>query len=172
MGHSAEEEEDVPKTSTRTAIFETTPDALVALLTSASFQEEQRRLDESVVDVKFVEISRTDARLEFELRSTEYERGLTGVNKNKHIQSVTHVEWDLKNRKGTWSYKTQAYDRFKLSGVERVEPMGDKARFVDEVTADMKMPLVGGKIEGAVLDGTAKGAKNWDALVRKRIGKP
>lgn len=159
------------KTSTRTAVFETSPERLLEVLTSAEFQEKQRRLDEAVVEAKFVELSRTADRLEFELRSTEYERGMTGLNKKKTVNSTTHVVWDLRARKATWSYTTQAYDRVKVGGTNRIEASGNSTRYVSDVTVEVKMPLVGGKVEGAIVDGMGKGFHKHDDLLRDFLAK-
>jgi hypothetical protein len=161
----------VAKTSTRTTVFDASPETLLEVLTSAAFQEKQRRIDEAVVDAKFVEISRTEDRLEYELRSTEYERGMTGLNKKKTIKSVTRVTWDLRARKGTWTYSTPAYDRFKLSGAHAIEASGDRARYVAGFTVEVKVPLLGGKIEGMIAEGMTKGSERWDALLREFLAK-
>jgi hypothetical protein len=152
-------------------VFETSPERLLEVLTSSEFQQKQRHLDEAVVEAKFVEISRTEDRLEFELRSTEYERGMTGLNKKKTISTTTRAVWDLKARKSTWTYSTQAYDRFKLGGANRIEASGGTARYVSEVTVEVKVPLVGGKIEGMIIDGMTKGFQRHDDLVREFLKK-
>lgn len=159
------------KTSTRTVVFETSPEKLLEVVTSSAFQERQRHLDEAVVEAKFVEISRTADRLEFELRATEYERGVTGLNKKKTINSTTRVVWDLTARSSTWTYSTAAYDRFKLAGTNRIEASGGTARYVSEVTVEVKVPLVGGKIEGMIIDGMTKGFQRHDELVREFLKK-
>lgn len=159
------------KTSTRTTVFEASPEKLLEVLTSGEFQEEQRKLDDAVVDAKFVEITRSDSRLVFELRSTEYERGMTGLNKKKTVQSATRVDWDLERRESTWTYSSPSYSFFKLSGAHRIEPDNDKARLVSDTTVVVKMPLVGKKVEGMIIDGMGKGRAKYDDLVRSYIAK-
>ncbi len=159
------------KTSTRTTVFDTTPETLIEVLTDAKFQEEQRKLDEAVVESTFVETSRTDTRLTFELRSTEYERGIKGLNKKKTIKTKTAVDWDLKAARSKWVYTTPMDARFSLSGSQRVEAQGGKVRFVSEFTVEMKVPLIGKKIEGMIVNGMEKGSGGHDALVRKYLAK-
>ncbi len=159
------------RTSTRITVFDASPDALLRVLTNGNFQQAQRELDQAVVGAKYKEVSRTDDRLVFELRSTEYERGVRGLNKKKTIQSVTRVTWDLKARRGTWTYSSAGYDRFTLSGTHRVESAGEKARFVSEFTVSVKVPLLGKKIEGMIIDGMGKGRDNYDDLVRSYLKK-
>jgi len=159
------------KTNTRTVVFEASPEHLLEVLTNGDFQERQRKLDDAVVDSKFVEIKRDDDRLVFELRSTEYERGMTGLNKKKTVQSVTRAEWDLRARKSTWTYSSPSYKLFTLSGAHRIEAAGDKARLVSDFTVEVKMPLVGGKIEKMIVDGMGKGRESYDQLVRSELKK-
>lgn len=160
------------KTSSRTTLFETTPEKLLEIVTSEDFQVEQRLLDEAVVNTELVEVSRSDDKLVFELRSKEYERGMKGLNRKKTISSTTKVEWDLKNKKATWSYSSPSIERFRLEGNQRIEPApGDKAKFTAEFTVEVKVPLLGGKIEGKVTDGMNEGSQRYDDLLRKHIAK-
>lgn len=159
------------KTSTRTTVFDASPDRLLELLISGDFQEEQRKLDDAVMDANFVEITRSESRLVFELRTKEYERGITGLNKKKTVQSMTRVDWDLGSRKSTWTYSSPSYSFFKLSGAHRIEPDGDKARLVSDFTVEVKMPLLGRKAEAMIIDGMGKGRARYDDLVRSYLAK-
>lgn len=157
------------KTSTRTTVFDSTPEKLLEVLTQGEFQEKQRQIDEAVVEATFVEVTRTEDRLVFELRSKEYERGMTGLNKKKTVQSVTRVDWNLRDRKSTWTYSSPSYSFFTLSGAHRIESEGDKARLVSDTTVSVKMPLVGKKVEGLIIDGMGKGRARYDDLLRKHL---
>ena len=159
------------KSSERTTVFEVAPEVLLEVVTSSEFQVEQRKLDEAVVDAKFAEIARTDDKLQFELRSTEYERGMTGINKKKTIQSVTKVTWNLKTKSGTWSYSSPSTDKVKLSGAHKIETAGDNSRFTAETTVDVKIPLVGKKVEAMIIDGMGKGRNGYDNLLRRYLAK-
>jgi hypothetical protein len=151
----------------RETVFELQADQLLAVLTSGEFQVAQRKADEAVVDARFHEVSRTAERVVFEIRSTEYERGLTGLNKKKTFESVTRNEWDLKNRKARWSYSSPQTDRATIAGTNAIEAVGDRAKLTFEASVDIRIPLIGKKIEEKVASGLEKGREKYDRLVRE-----
>ena len=155
----------------KTTVFDATAEKLLGVLTDADFQVAQRKNDKAVVDAEFHEVSRTDTRLDFEVRATEYERGLTGINKNKTLKSVTKVNWDLRKMSGGWVYSQEGQTRLKLSGSHKIEAAGDKARYISGFDVEVKVPLVGKKIEKAILEGMAKGRDGYDNLVRDYLKK-
>lgn len=159
------------KTSNRTTVFEASPEKLLEIVISPEFQVEQRKLDDAVVDATYHEMTRTEDKLVFELRSKEYERGMTGLNKKKTIEATTKAEWNLKTMVGTWSYNAPSLDRVKISGKQSIEPAGDAARFHAEFTIEVKIPLVGKKAEGMIVDGMNKGKDNYDNLLRQYLAK-
>jgi len=155
----------------KTTVFDATAEKLFDVLTNSDFQVAQRKNDSAVVDAEFHEVSRSDTRLEFEVRATEYERGMTGLNKKKTLKSVTKVNWDIKKLSGSWVYSQESQTRFKLSGTHKIEEAGDKARYISGFTVEVKVPLVGKKIEKLILEGMSKGRDGYDNLVRDHLKK-
>lgn len=151
----------------RETMFDLSADRLLEVLTNPDFQVSQRKVDDAVVDARFIEVSRSDDRLVFEVRSTEYERGLTGLNKKKTFQSVTRNEWDLKHKRARWSYSSPQTDRATIGGSNTIEAAGDRARLIFEAEVEVRVPLVGKKIEQKVAAGLEKGRARYDQLVRE-----
>jgi hypothetical protein len=138
---------------------------------SVEFQVEQRQADEAVQSASFRLVSQTDQRLVFEVVSREYERGLAGLDRSKTLETVTRTEWDLKALERTWVYTNPAVDRLKLSGADHIEVAGTGARLVTETTVEVRIPIVGGKIEKGVIDGMDRAGTHGDERVRRYCAK-
>ncbi len=159
-------------TSSQETIFNVTPEELLEAITTPDFQVAQRLNDSAVIDAKFHEVSRSDDKLVFEVRSTEYERGLTGLNKKKSFESVTRTVWDLENKSSNWTYTSPQTDRATIKGAQRIEPAGEnKAKLVAGFTIDVTVPFVGKKIEKAIADGMTKGRAKYDETLRQHLKK-
>ena len=155
------------KKGSMTSRFDVTPDLLLRVLIDEDFQRAQQKNDPAVVDATMKEISRTEDRFVFEIHATEYSRGMMGIDKSKTEQSVTTYDWDLKARRGTWKYLGAQSDRVKASGVDSIEPDGEKARLRSEYTIEVKIPLVGSKIEGFVVKEIQEARPKFEATVRE-----
>ncbi len=152
------------RTETR---FDLSPERLLEVLTHPEFQKAQRMKDEAVLDARFHEVSRTEDRVVFEVRTTEYERGLGGLNKKKTFESVTHNDWNLKRRTATWSYTSPQTGRAKIGGSNRIDSAGDGARLTFEANIEVRVPLLGKKIEKKIAEGMKRGRTGYDALARE-----
>lgn len=166
-GSAAEGKREEMTTSWEKAtVFDVTPEKLLEVMTHPDFQVAQRLNDSAVKDARFVEVSRTEDRLVYEVQATEYERGLTGLNKNKTVESVSRFEWDLKRKTCQWFYKSPMTDKASISGFNRIEASGDKAKMVGGFSVGVKIPLVGGKIEKAISSGMTSGRDKYDDTLR------
>ena len=147
--------------------FDFPPEKLLEVLTHPEFQQAQRKMDHAVVDARFEEETRTEDRLVFNVVTTEYERGLTGLNKRKTFESVTRNEWDLKKRTAKWSYSSPQTGRASIGGSNRIDAAGDGARLTFEANIEVRVPLIGKKAEQKIAEGMKKGRTGYDSLARE-----
>jgi hypothetical protein len=155
------------KSITKRFVVDASPDRLLEVLTSAAFHEEHERMQEDTVEATYHEISRTDERRVFEVRCTKYGRGLTGIDRSKTEPSATRSEWDLRTRRSEWSVRMAHGDRVRVWGTNRIEPAGDGASLTTEYNVDIKVPLIGGKIEKLALSAIEARQPAFERLVRK-----
>jgi len=151
----------------KTTVFDLTADKLLETLTNPEFQAAQRMNDSAVVDARYQEVARKGDHLIFEVRATEYERGLTGLNKKKTLESVTRNDWDLQQKTSTWVYSSPATGKVSIDGYSRIEPEGDKSKLVAGFTIDVRIPLVGKKVEQAISSGMIEGRAKYDDTIRE-----
>ena len=158
------------KQSTFDRTFNCSPETLLKVVTHPDFQvARSRALDHPAASVK--EISRTDERLVFEVHCTEYAKGVTGIDKSKTEQTVTTYDWNLKTLRGSWSYEGPQGKRVKVSGDMKIDAAGDQAHLVQHFNVEVKIPLVGGKIEGLVIKGSDKFWPTFEKLISDFIPK-
>jgi hypothetical protein len=153
------------KSISRTVTYDQPVEKVLSAVTSEEFQIAQRKTDAAVVEAEYREVRRTDQELLFEVHSVEYERGMTGLDKKKTVKSVMSSKWDLTKLTGTWTYTNEATDRFKLGGTDRLERAGDGTRAAYEISVEVKIPLMGKKIEGLIAKEIAKQQADYDAMV-------
>ena len=157
----------MPKTTKGTSEFAFPPNKLLDVLLNEGYQVESAKLDEAVKDARFIITSKTDARAVCEIRSTEYERGMSGIDKKKTVETITKIEWDLKTMSSTWVYTNPSQDRFKLSGTSRITATSKGCSLTSEATVEVKIPLVGGKVESMVAEGIEKSRAKDAALMQE-----
>ena len=99
------------------------------------------------------EIERSDARLVYEVHVTNYARGMTGIDRSKTEDSHATYTWDLKARRGDWTYTTVHGNRIKIWGTLRISESRGGARLSNELNAEVKIPLMGKRIEKMIIKG-------------------
>ena len=161
------------KTTKGSSDFTFPASKLIEVLVHADCQIASSKLDEAVKDARFELLSRTEDSAVFEIRMTAYERGMTGFDKKKTIETSTRVEWNLKAMTSTWTYLNPSQAKVKLSGAGRIEATSAGCRLHSEATAEVNIVLIGGKIEGLIVAGIDKGRARDAELMRewaKKIG--
>ena len=146
--------------------FEVTPDKLLEVLIDQEYQI-ARQKSQGALEVEVKEVSRTDDRFVFEVHAKEYARGLTGVDKSKTEINVSSYDWDLKAKRGTWTHSTAQGERVKVWGSVQIQPDGDNSKIVNDFNIEIKIPLVGGKLEKMVMKEVAKGWANYENVIRE-----
>jgi hypothetical protein len=154
----------------KTFQFELTPDDLVKVMTSQEYTESWEK-EKGALEVTIKEISSSEERLVREIHTTEYARGITGIDKSKTEVNVNTQDWDLKNHKCSWTLKMPHGPRVRVAGTMQVSPSGDQAQLTSRFSVDVKIPLVGGKIEKMVGKEVEKGWPRFEKVLREHCDK-
>ena len=154
------------KRDEQTFFFDVPPEKLLEVMIDEEYQI-ARQKSQGALEVNIKEISRTDDRLVFEVHAKEYARGITGVDKSKTEINVTTYDWDLKAKRGSWKHTTSQGERVKVWGTVQIQPDGDKSRLVNDFNIEIKIPLVGGKIEKMVMKEVAKSWADYEKIIRE-----
>ena len=150
--------------------FEAPPDKLLEVLIDEEYQI-ARQKSQGALEVNVKEVSRSDDRFVFEVHAKEYARGLTGVDKSKTEINVSTYDWDLKAKRGAWTHRTSQGDRVRVWGTVQIQPDGENSKLVNDFNIEIKIPLVGGKIEKMVMKEVAKGWANYENVIREHLKK-
>ncbi len=142
------------------------PDALLEILTSPDFIVERDKA-QGALEVEVSEVSRSDHELVQRIRTKEYARGLTGIDKSKTQVSETTYRWDLAERKATWTWSAAHAQRVEVSGTAAIRPRGEGSVLDETMTIAVHMPLVGRRIEGFVMAEMDRGFETYETIVRK-----
>lgn len=152
------------KRSVHTIHFTHSPDVVLGVLTDPEFNVANFKAQGNP-EAKVTEVSRTDERLVLRADVTEYAKGLTGVDKSKTEPSATTYEWDLSAKSGSWTYKGP-HAQARVWGAIRVAPDGGGAVLTEEFNVEVKVPLVGGKIEKMVMKEVDKFWPTYEKLIQ------
>ena len=92
--------------------------------------------------------------LEYEVRYVEYARTTTGkIDRGKTVRALTRCVWDGGARTLRWTYTTEASERFRMEGLYRLSARGEETHVEYQVSIDVRVPLIGGKIAKMVAKG-------------------
>jgi len=145
--------------------FDIPPDEVLELLIHPDFQVVRMKALGSL-EARVEEKSRTDDRLVFDVHTVDYARGITGVDRSKTENNKTVYEWELKARRATWTYHGESGTMARVWGGLRIEPHGDGSKLVNEFNVEIKVPLIGGKIEKKVIKEVAKSWPKYEKAIR------
>jgi hypothetical protein len=158
------------KRDEKTFRFEASPQKLLEVLVGKEYQV-ARQKSQGALEVQVKEVSRTEDRLVFEVHAKEYARGITGVDRSKTEINVTTYDWDLKTKRGDWKHRTSQGERVQVWGSVQVQPDGENSKLVNDFNVEIKIPLVGGKIEKMVMKEVEKGWASYEQVIREFLTK-
>lgn len=156
--------------STWSKEYTCTADTLYGIITDADFHKARSALlDNPKTEIKETEL--TDTVRKFEIHTTEYAKGITGIDRSKTEQSVAYYKCDLKKRTVAWEYHGPQGKRAKVWGEMAVTESGGGSRVKQVFNVDIKIPLLGGKIEKMVSKKTAEFWPRYEKLVDSWVDK-
>ncbi len=147
----------------------TSPDRALEILSSEAFEVEQQASQDGNQSCTVVPRSSTDDQIEYQLQTVEYAKGITGLDRSKTINTTTMVTWDRKQRTSRWVYSGPHDKRVRVWGGTTITAEGDGCRVRTRLEVEIKIPLVGRKIEDLVIRGTEQHWPSYEAIVRKSV---
>ena len=148
------------------------PDKALEVLVDPEFQVARETAQDTCVGAKYREISKSGDKLVFEVTNTEYAKGVKGVDKKKTEEVTYTYTWDLAKRSCSWDYRSKHSNKgVKVWGSLRVEEKGSDSLLHDEFTVEVKIPLVGGKIEKTILKEVEAGWPKYEKVLNEWMAK-
>ncbi len=157
------------KQSIHTMKFNYSPDVVFQVLTSPEFHEANLKAQGNpAATVKVTQDTAEKKVLQADV--TEYAKGITGVDKSKTEQTTTTWEWKVPDKTATWTYQSP-HSQVKVSGAIQISGSGDSTDLREEFNVDVKVPLMGGKIEKMVLKEVESFWPRYEKLVKEHCEK-
>ncbi len=157
------------KTFKGTTKLQTSVEDALQVLIDPEFQVARETAQDTCLASKTEEVSRSDDKLVFKVINTEYAKGVTGIDRSKTEQVSYTYTWDLAKKRCTWTYQSKHSDKgVKVYGSVTLEPgPKDTALVHDEFTVEVNIPLVGGKVEKAILKEIEAGWPAYERILRQ-----
>jgi len=146
--------------------FDASPDRLLEVLIDHDFQVAREKAQGSV-DATVTEVRRSDAEFVYEVQTTDYAKTLTGIDRNRTETARCRYEWDLSRMRCTWYWEGPHGKKARTWGNLRISPAGGGVALELDFNIDVKVPLVGKKIEKMVLKEVEPGWVRYEAVVRE-----
>ena len=150
--------------------FDASPDALLAVLLDPDFQVAREKVQGSA-DATVRDIKRTDAEYVYEVKTTDYAKTLTGIDRNKTENATCTYEWDLSRMRCVWSWIGPHGKKARTWGNLRISPAGGGTTLDLDFNIDVKVPLIGKKIEKLVLKEVEPGWVRYENVIREWLAK-
>jgi hypothetical protein len=151
--------------------YPVSPEALLLAVTSSEYQV-ARETSQGALEATVNELTRSDARLVYEVHVTNYARGMTGVDRTKTEDAVATYTWDLERMRGDWTFKTVHGDRIKIWGALTIKPTAGGAMITSVFNAEIKIPLMGKRIEKMITKGVDENWSLFDETLRAHVRAP
>jgi hypothetical protein len=152
------------KRHAQTSYFDFPVEVVLQVLVDEQFQVDREKVHGNP-DARVEDVSRSDSRYVYKVHTTEYAKGIKGIDRSKTEMSVTTYEWDLVGKKCTWTYVGAQANRVKVWGGMQVNGTGESCQLPSDFNVDVRIPLVGGKVEKVVIDEAKKGWARWENLI-------
>jgi hypothetical protein len=145
-----------------------TVDRVARALCSEAYSIEGAEMREEVVSATHRVISEDEGRVEYEVAYVEYARTKTGgINRGETVSSRTRSVLDRQTWTLSWTYTTEASERFRLDGLYRLTPQGEATHVDYRVTIDVRVPLIGNRIAKMVAKGYEESLPTLQARLTK-----
>lgn len=149
------------KTEKYSQNFDVPATTLLDFLTDPGVREAESVEIGGAVEATAVKREPSAGMVEVEVKSKTHPRGLDGKRDKSRLENALYVErWDLNQMSSSWSYRMEETfgDRIFVSGRRKIIPTGPQSCVLEEeVTIDVKIPMIGGVIAGKVIASITRG---------------
>ena len=124
---------------------------------------------DEVVSSRLVLLEEHEGRRVFEIRSTEYRRTKLGrIDRSATVDAVTRNTYDPRANTLAWVYEGVGSRWVTARGVYQLTPVDEGTRVLHDVTIEVNVPLVGGKIAKIIAKEFDQAAKRFERLLRQK----
>jgi len=148
----------------KTTYWGVSPEKLQEILTSEDFAHEREKA-QGTLETTYKITSDAGDRLVYEVHTVSYGKGVTGIDKSKRENALTVYTWDLKAMTCSWQWTGPHGKRAQVWGNLRITASGDGANLTSDFNVDIKVPLVGKKIEKMVMAEVRPGSDRHDNVL-------
>jgi hypothetical protein len=149
----------------KTTFWNVSPDKLQEVLTSEQFAYDREKA-QGTLETTYKVTSSSEDRLVYEVHTVAYGKGVTGIDKSKRENAVTIYTWNLKAMSCSWVWTGPHGKRAHVWGNLQITASGDGANLTSDFNVDIKVPLIGGKIEKMVMAEVRPGWDRHDNVLR------
>lgn len=149
----------------KTTYWNVSPEKLQEVLTSEAFAHDREKAQGTLQTTYKVTSSTTD-RLVYEVHTVAYGKGVTGIDKSKRENALTVYTWNLKAMTCVWEWTGPHGKRAKVWGNIKITLSGDGANLTSDFNVDIRVPLIGRKIEKMVMAEVQPGWDRHDNVLR------
>ena len=144
---------------------------IAEVLCDRHFNAERDKLREGVLTSEFRMLDVREGHKHFELRTTEYQRTLTGgLNRRGTVGTATQFWYDAGARTVRWKYAGEAGKLIDLSGIYTLQPQGSGTLLVHEVSIFVWMPVIGYYIMRVIAQEFEKPPQRYRELIMEHAG--
>lgn len=148
----------------QTFVIDAAPDAVVKAITNPELIQESES-SRGALKVKVTEVSKSEEKHVYEVMTVTYSRGVGGVDKSKTDENRNRIEWDLKARKGRWTWRGPHGEKVQVTGGYDVTPNGSGSKLRLWMEINCTIMMVGRVVEKKVKEGFEKGWPSYSTLV-------
>jgi hypothetical protein len=112
-------------------------------------------------------------RIRMVLNQKVYARGMDGKkDKSRTDRAVFTEEWNTSTFEASWTYRMEETfgDRVKVEGRKKLVAKGEDAcTYIDEISVNVDIPIIGGMIAGKVISSLERGQPRLMEWMKKKL---
>ena len=119
---------------------------------------------------RYEEVEDGEDRRVFDVTTTEYKHGMTGVDRSQTEEATTRYTWERAAHVARWVYQPAHFaERFRIAGVYRAVPAGGGCELHSEVEIDVEIPLMGKRIAKMIAKEFEAATPRFVEILRKHL---
>ncbi len=139
------------------------PHEVMDIMRNAEFIAESEKARDALT-VNVTNREEDEQRHVFEIHTTTYARGATGIDKSKTEDNRTVVTWDKTRETARWDWSGPHGKMARVSGTHAITDKGGAAELRMTMEVEISIPLVGKMVEKKVKAGFEE---NWPTYVER-----
>lgn len=142
----------------KTFYIEANPEKVLATMTDPALLAEDHE-SRRCLSFDLTDLNKTDSEHKYQIVTTEYTRGLGGIDKNKTEKHTVVHTWDLNALQSAWVWSSDndVSNKAQIKGGTGLKAKGEGTEVTMMVDIEVKIPMVGKILAGKLKEGFEKG---------------